>query len=635
MHHFSGGYKPSRGRRRGLNSISGRRLLLEPLEDRRLLAVLFRVNAGGPELAGAPAWTSDALAAPSIYNNAASGGNSGANSTAATINMTHSSLPPGTPMALFQSQRFDKPSGANMLWDFPVAAGRYEVRLYFAETNSAAFVVGGRQFDVTIEGVRVLDDYDIFADVGARKGVMKSFVVTADANIDIDFFRVKEDPSIRGIEILTVDDPPPPPGGAAAKIEVFPTGSIHNSSTATANSFRFYNNSAGGREIASVTIDLRTSLLPDVVYDPNGTGGDVVGIPFTPNSGAAATGQSSHAFSSPHDGGFDVLTVNFTDFDPGEMFSFRVDIDPTSVKGAAQPGPDHAASISGLELSGATVTFRFTDNSILMGQLFALEEGAPFYKVHSELVLTAETPPPTPIISLVGVQTPAIVQSAQQTVRVTGLPGSTVRLLQTEVALYLAGVPGGGFDVDYFEGNKVVVVKDSTAVIGAGGFVNIPVTLTDTLTAGGITYLAAVVDAGPRTGGMSNIIKVALNNLPPGSNTSALMLTGLAGDFDNDSDVDGADLLLWQRGPAAADDLEDWQANFGASLNEAGAVTAVSFSPAAPLAAPRLHQPTRAGYATFLQSLGAAPHCNLVDEAFDELGGRLSRIGKLRKHSPA
>jgi hypothetical protein len=600
---------------------------VEPLEDRRLLAVLFRVNAGGTELASTPVWTADTLAAPSIYNNAASGGNSGANSNTATIDLTHPSVPAGTPMALFQSQRFDKPAGANMLWDFPVTPGQYEVRLYFAETNSAAGVIGGRQFDVTVEGALVLDNYDIFADVGMRKGVMKSFVLAADANIDIDFFRVREDPTIRGIEILSID--PPPVGDAAAKVEVFPGGSIHNSSTAATNSFRIYNNSTGGREIASVSIDLRTSLLPDIVYDPNGTGGDVVGIKFTPNSGTAATGQNTHAFSAPHDGGFDVLTVNFTDFDPGELFTFRVDLDPTSVKGSAQPGPEHSASISGLEISGAIVTVRYTDNTILTGQLFALPEFAEFYKVHSEVVLTEDPALPTPSISLVGVAAPAIVQSSRQTVRVTGPAGSPVRLLQTEVALHLGGVPGGGFDIDPFEGNKVIVVKDSTAVIGAGGFVDIPITLTDTLAAGGLTYLAAVVDNGPLTGPMSNVIKVALNNLPPGSNTAALqatLTTPLDSDFDGDADVDGNDFLEWQRGVVTPEGLSSWRAAFGAS-----SVLADGAEPSASMSVALLDAPTSAGatQADFMRSIGSVPTLTPCDEAFTELG--LGLIGKLRR----
>ncbi|HEX6961660.1 MAG TPA: sulfatase-like hydrolase/transferase [Lacipirellula sp.] len=165
--------------------------------------VLYRVNAGGPQIAGSPAWTADTAASPSPYNNADSGGNSGTSLTTAAINMTHPSIPPGTPMAVFQSERFDKPSGANLLWDFAVTPGQYEVRLYLAETYSGTSIVGGRVFDVTIEGATVLDNYDIFADVGKNKGVVKSFLVASNANLDIDFLRGVQNPTVRGIEIVS------------------------------------------------------------------------------------------------------------------------------------------------------------------------------------------------------------------------------------------------------------------------------------------------------------------------------------------------------------------------------------------------------------------------------------------------
>jgi glucose/arabinose dehydrogenase len=310
-------------------------------------------------------------------------------------------------------------------------------------------------------------------------------------------------------------------GDAAAKIEIYPTGSINNSSTARVDSFRIYNNSTGGKQIESVSIDLSTAYMPDMLFDPNGTAGDVAGVDFIPNSGGTATGQSVHSFSVERDGGFETLTVEFTDFDPGELFTFRVDVDPTSVKGAAQPGPSNAADVSGLELSGATVTIHFSDGTVLSGQTFALDEGVSFYKVHSEALLTETPTSSPPAISLVGIpSTPTIVQSASQTVRITAPVGSAVRLLQTEVALHLANVPGGGFDVDPYEANKVVIVKDDVAVVGASGFVDVPITLSDTLVEGGINYLVAVVDyPDGRTSDLSNVIKVALNDLPPGSST--------------------------------------------------------------------------------------------------------------------
>ncbi len=130
-------------------------------------------------------------------------------STPANINLTHPSLPAGTPGGLFQTERWDVAAGAEMQWDFPVTAGNYEVRLYFAETYNVTQVVGGRIFDVSIENNLVLDNYDIFADVGANRAVMKSFIVSANSNLDIDFTRVIENPTINAIEILTTDASPP------------------------------------------------------------------------------------------------------------------------------------------------------------------------------------------------------------------------------------------------------------------------------------------------------------------------------------------------------------------------------------------------------------------------------------------
>ncbi len=91
-----------------------------------------------------------------------------------------------------------------MAWDFPVTGGgSYEVRLYFAETYSGAMKVGGRRFDVLIEGALVLDDFDVFATAGrGNRGVMRSFTITGDGNVDLDFRHVVENPLVNGIEIL-------------------------------------------------------------------------------------------------------------------------------------------------------------------------------------------------------------------------------------------------------------------------------------------------------------------------------------------------------------------------------------------------------------------------------------------------
>lgn len=55
--------------------------------------------------------------------------------------------------------------------------------------------------------------------------------------------------------------------------------------------------------------------------------------------------------------------------------------------------------------------------------------------------------------------------------------------------------------------------------------------------------------------------------------------TSLAGDFDEDGDVDGRDFLCWQRGgsptPLSTTDLANWQANYGTALLVVPALTGV------------------------------------------------------------
>ena len=64
---------------------------------------------------------------------------------------------------------------------------------------------------------------------------------------------------------------------------------------------------------------------------------------------------------------------------------------------------------------------------------------------------------------------------------------------------------------------------------------------------------------------------VTVNNSPPIFDFDEAP-AGLAGDFDNDGDVDGLDFLVWQRNPSVGS-LSDWQTNYG--LNGLAAVTSV------------------------------------------------------------
>jgi N-acetylneuraminic acid mutarotase len=167
--------------------------------------VLYRINAGGAQLAGTPVWTADSAASPSPLRNTGS-----VYTTATNIDITDPSIPAGTPAAMFQTERYDQLGGQEMTWTFPTAPGEYEVRLYFSENYAPLFVNGARQFDVVLEGQTVLDNFDVFAAAGAgNKGIMRSFPVFADTDIDLVFNHVIENPSIKGIEIISGDTAQP------------------------------------------------------------------------------------------------------------------------------------------------------------------------------------------------------------------------------------------------------------------------------------------------------------------------------------------------------------------------------------------------------------------------------------------
>lgn len=181
--------------------------------------VVYRVNVGGPWLPstdGGPAWTADTAEHPSQYGNARTSVSYVGNTTDPVS--TTAAVPPGTPTSLFRSWRWDEDEPGNatddveMRWSFPVEAGtRYEVRLYFAENyltasgpNSSARE-GPRRFDVYVEGTRVVDDYNIYADVGHDRGTIKSVTVTArDGTLEVYFRHVVENPTLNGIEVVRV-----------------------------------------------------------------------------------------------------------------------------------------------------------------------------------------------------------------------------------------------------------------------------------------------------------------------------------------------------------------------------------------------------------------------------------------------
>ena len=91
-----------------------------------------------------------------------------------------------------------------MQWDFPVPAGQQvQVRLYLANRYTGTATAGKRIFDVSIDGLERLNDFDPVVEAGGTdRGTMRAFTITSDGNVDVDFGRVVENPLVQAIELV-------------------------------------------------------------------------------------------------------------------------------------------------------------------------------------------------------------------------------------------------------------------------------------------------------------------------------------------------------------------------------------------------------------------------------------------------
>jgi ELWxxDGT repeat protein len=103
--------------------------------------------------------------------------------------------------------------GASFRYNIPVGNGAYDVVLHFAETWWGNLVPGGagsRQFNVSIEGVRKLTEYDVFAKTGkAMTKVQETFrVAVKDGVLNLYFSKGSVDlASVKAIEVRPVAAP--------------------------------------------------------------------------------------------------------------------------------------------------------------------------------------------------------------------------------------------------------------------------------------------------------------------------------------------------------------------------------------------------------------------------------------------
>ena len=267
----------SRTRKRRLQHAQSAQIASESLENRLLLTTTY-INAGGPNLAGDPSFVED----DSFQNGV---GRSFGRNRAIDMSMVDSNLP----MRAFQSVLWDNPRGAELQFDIPATPGsEYQIDLLFSEIWGGAFRPGVRIFDVAIEGSTVLDNFDIFGEVGARKALVKSFNVTAtDGNLDIDLSHVANNPAIAGIIVTDLT------GGGGGQTNTPPTISSIANQTVDENQsvgpLSFTVGDIDGDAITVTSTSNNSALVPQNAVSVTGSGSTrtVTVTPLANESGVA------------------------------------------------------------------------------------------------------------------------------------------------------------------------------------------------------------------------------------------------------------------------------------------------------------------------------------------------------------
>lgn len=148
-----------------------------------------------------------------------------------------------------------------------------------------------------------------------------------------------------------------------------------------AQPFTITNSSTGGERVTRFQLDLGTT---EFVFDTvnGGVPNDTLGVPFTPSGGTEATTGLIGPVVVPD--GSSLLDISFTDFDPGEFFSWDIDIDRVT-----GPNPQ---TVIGSDLIGARALVDFSDGQRLLGILSAV----PGNSAASQFTVTGITRTPVP-----------------------------------------------------------------------------------------------------------------------------------------------------------------------------------------------------------------------------------------------
>ncbi|MBP7793171.1 MAG: cellulase family glycosylhydrolase [Candidatus Goldbacteria bacterium] len=149
----------------------------------------IRVNCGGPQYTGSGiTWLADRA-----YTAGGWGYVGGSTADRGSLSIANT-----TDDTLYNTERYGNPT-----YRFDVPNGTYEVTLKFAETYWTA--TGARVFDVLMEDVIVLDNLDVYAQVGSNAAYDRTFIVeVTDGQLTITMTSTADTGEINAIQILRV-----------------------------------------------------------------------------------------------------------------------------------------------------------------------------------------------------------------------------------------------------------------------------------------------------------------------------------------------------------------------------------------------------------------------------------------------
>lgn len=207
---------------------------------------IARINSGGSAVS--PFTADQSFSGGSTYSSG---------SVVSTSGVTNAA-----PAAIYQSERF-----GNFSYTLgsltPNAA--YTVRLHFAEIYWTAS--GQRRFNVAINGAQVLTNFDIFANAGANKALVRDFTANANGSgqIVVSYTTVTDNAKSSGIELLSA-------GGASAAPTVA-TAAAANPSTVsgTTTNLSVLGADDGGEPNLTYTWAATGSPPAAVTFSSNGT----------------------------------------------------------------------------------------------------------------------------------------------------------------------------------------------------------------------------------------------------------------------------------------------------------------------------------------------------------------------------